>query len=331
MYLSPLLAASTRGVDCEPITTCSLVLWVSYDGGRFAGWSAANGIMRSVEGVLKERMAKLFGDVDPSRIVVEGMSRLDKGVHAHKMIAQTYCLSEDWESRGEQSIPGKRLPHPKNSSDTSSFVPFPMPPSKLVFVLNRMLPHDVSIRAVCPSPYRKGRPFHPTLDAASKTYQYTFSVGPIADPTRWRKSWHVGSSFNSSDIQLACGLLQGTHDFLAFRGAPRGKDDRRRQQQQSAVCTLSRVVFAEETVGDCPIPDLKTYKVMISGNRFLYKMVRFLVGCLVAVGQGKLSLADVEHAIQRGFFETNQKPECAPGNGLVLVEADYNMELNWIT
>ena len=94
--------------------------------------------VRSVQGVVQKSLAKLHGDVNPSRIVVDGSSRTDKGVHATSMIAQIYCLSSiaNCTLDGPNNIPGKKLPHPSSSHDNSpSFEPIPMDLPKLMYVL----------------------------------------------------------------------------------------------------------------------------------------------------------------------------------------------------
>lgn len=155
--------------DADIAVLTNALLHISYDGGRFTGWSAANdskdappeadtaatksklppplihssrkrrrrearktGFVRSVQGVVQANIAKLYGNVDCARIVVEGCSRTDKGVHATSLVAQVYCLSRDYsEHQGESTIPGKRLPHPRHAHDTTSFEPLPVSLQKL--------------------------------------------------------------------------------------------------------------------------------------------------------------------------------------------------------
>jgi tRNA pseudouridine38-40 synthase len=338
-------------IDDELSNKCytSLLLCVAYDGGRFTGWSAANkpnnslnaGFVRSVEGVLRNNLCKLFGDVDPLNIVLEGCSRTDKGVHSLGMIVQAYCLAQDWETRNmKSSISGKRLPHPTGPNDDTCFLPFRLSPERLQIVLNRMLPDDITICGVCPSPpLQEGlRPFHPTMDALSKTYQYRFSLGPIHDPTQWRRTWHIyDPKFEvSPQMETLCTLLCGTKDFRAFRGTARGRDDKTRQTRESTICTLYNVtltpinVMTTTTVTATTIPELQTYQFTFTGNRFLYKMVRYLVGSFVAVGSGELSCQDIENALQNGYFST-KKPPCAPAHGLVLKEVKFQKNIDWVT
>ena len=163
--------------------------------------------VRSVEGVIAQSLAKVYGDVDIKRIQIEGCSRTDKGVHGQSMVALVYCLTEEaaqkaMEERQQQNdisivskeshgadadadrttetrtrintsgIPGKRLPHPASPTDDSSFqrLPFNGDIDKLMFVMNRMLPPDVRISNIAPTPTKSSDalPFHPTLDARGK-------------------------------------------------------------------------------------------------------------------------------------------------------------------
>jgi tRNA pseudouridine38-40 synthase len=364
----------------------SAVLRISFDGSRFTGWSATDGqlvnsrtvkstqrsrrrrrrglqppvdegpgFVRSVEGVLRENLAKLWGNVDPSRIVVEGCSRTDKGVHATGMIAHIYCLKEDHdveEQLPEEStaplIPGKQLPHPASPTDTSCFESLPMNGnlSKIAFSLNRMRPSDVQITGIAPTPTSSSSPdtvFHSSLSSVSKTYMYRLSTGSIYDPIRKRTVWHVTersspSSLNLDKMQQACQLLQGTHDFVAFRGAARGNCDKRRYASQNTKCTLLSVQLRREDEammgsGDCSEgidPPLQHFIVEVTGDRFLYKMVRMLVGAVVAIGLGKLELSDLSRALKTGSWEIpsdeggrRNQFMCAPAHGLVLKHVDY--------
>ena len=342
--------------------------------------------VRSVEGQLRLLLAKLYGNVDPGRVQVEGCSRTDKGVHARSMVALFYCLAEgageeDEASAASRPIPGKRLPHPSSPTDASAFVPLPCGGDidKIMFCLNRMLPPDVRVGGISPTPYKKGEgealPFHPGLDAAEKTYRYTFSVGHMHDPTRWRSVWHldkiVGSAAPASapfDVEAAreaARCFVGTHDFAAFRGAFRGSE---RGRVQEAECTLSLVSIGPEGEGDnvaaadragTPIFDddyaiggseeqlrpvelrpLRTYVVTVRGDRFLYKMVRFLVGSIVSVGVGKASVEDVRSALDCGRWGeveqgAGEQPSerrsgeriCAPSHGLMLQDVSYPSEV----
>mmetsp|Transcript_33382 Transcript_33382/g.48677 ORF Transcript_33382/g.48677 Transcript_33382/m.48677 type:complete len:460 (-) Transcript_33382:52-1431(-) len=329
--------------------------------------------IRSVEGVMKKCLAKIYGNVDPARVQVDGCSRTDKGVHAKSMIAQMYCLNDEAVLLTEEgksslsSIPGKRLPHPTSSTDKSLFMPLPFESNlgKMMYVLNRMLPPDVRVSAVSETPAKNDSnesgcsasvPFHPSLDTVGKTYLYTFSIGDMHDPMRWRHVWHVDGFGRDFDLDLsrkAANALVGEHDFVAFRGAFRGSE---RGRVQDTVCTLSDLRITEERTSnlidavDIPLTEfsvggeyggstinpLTTYTVSMTGDRFLYKMGRFLVGTIVAVGHGKISVDDVKYALDHGIWESEKEGGkgkkqhiCAPAHGLVLNDVQYDDEINF--
>jgi tRNA pseudouridine38-40 synthase len=296
---------------------------------------------------LKENLAKLYGNLNPKRIVVEGCSRTDKGVHATGMIAHIYCLKELQEENettinsAASIIPGKKLPHPASSTDDTYFERIPMNGklSKIAFSLNRMRPSDVQVTGIAPTPDTEGTIFHASTSTISKTYEYTISTGSIYDPTMSRHVWHVTYS-QPVDIELmkqACQVLQGTHNFIAFRGSPRGTDDKRRFETQDTICTLFDVSITEheppfqhgyfDGVVD---PPLQTYKFHVTGDRFLYRMVRFIVGSCVAVGSHTLTLDDIRRALETGTWDIpndqngrRKEFECAPAHGLVLRHVNY--------
>jgi len=370
-----------------PLTTA--LLQISYDGSRFTGWSAGNdknnntvlsnmleqssgrgaqgakqrrrrnrnsgGFVRSVQGVLQTNLAKIYGNIDPSRIVVEGCSRTDKDVHAAGMVVQFYCLTETaahqattmkmvqqqtdestattaiLKNPGHQpSIPGKRLPHPWNSTDTSCFEVIPKTLSQLAFALNRMSV-DVQIMAYAPTPTttsQQQQPFHPTLASKSKTYRFLFSIGPMRDPTQYHRVWHIRHDdtkqhyyqdwSSKPSVLEACACLQGRHNFSSFQGVC-VDDKRKRTNKKDPICTLESVALSCRSKWQ----NTTTYELQVTGDRFLYKMMRFLAGAVVAVGQDKLTVDDLKSFLNDTKVRTNEW-ECAPAHALTLCEVHYD-------
>jgi tRNA pseudouridine38-40 synthase len=346
-----------------PLT--SAILRVTYDGSRFTGWSAANdpkpgspearllsprqrrrgrnrrsnleppikGYVRSVQGILKLNLAKVYGNLDPELIVVESSSRTDKGVHATGMIAMIYGLHQhSWDmTSADNHIPGKPIPHPKNATDSTWFRPVPMDLSKLAFTLNRMLPPDVRIVGIAPTPTTTTLVFHPSISVISKTYVYTFAATDtqknLLDPTARRIQWNVAGNefFDLEKAQEACRILQGTHNFSAFQGAPRGSSDREKRQREDGICTLFSITLHPISTTEL-MPTATSYRLMVRGDRFLYKMVRFLAGSIVDVGLGKASIERLEQALTQ---QQHERFSCAPAHGLVLQEVSYNTTFDW--
>lgn len=317
----------------------------------------AGGFVRSVQGVLQHNLAKLYGNVDVQRMVVEGCSRTDKGVHARGMIAHIYCYREnamvnDGTVNNDDEVDDKpredllsetshaarrRKPHPLNATDSTYFVALPKSLDELRGTLNRMLPWDLRVTRIAPPPNSSSsttQPFHPTRSASRKTYQYRFSLGPQHDPTQWRTTWHLEhldlphEALVVSRMQEAARILHGRHDFAAFQGAPCSASDKRKRSYQSTICTLDSVRIDRITdhVHPPPWPQAQTYQVTIQGDRFLYKMVRFLVGALVSVGvTQRLQLSNLQLALDTGNRSFLGTPiECAPAHGLVLAKVDYD-------
>ena len=135
------------------------------------------------------------------------------------------------------------------------------------------------------------------------------------------------NKFNISRARDCAFILSGTHDFVAFRGAFRGNE---RGKIQNTICNVQNITIENEgeDFGQS-FPSCSTYKVTITGDRFLYKMVRFLVGTIVQYGTNdEKSLQEVHHALSFGEWRsTNNSTSnvrlCAPANGLVLDHIDY--------
>ena len=298
--------------------------------------------VRSVQGVIQQQLAKLYGNVPISSVVVEGCSRTDKGVHATGMIAQIYCLSGTTVRNtsdvalSASSIPGKRLPYPCNGNDPNpSFKPIPTTLPKLMTSLNRMLYPDIQIMAYAhiPSiPQGSSLPFHPTLSAHRKSYTYTFSIGPMHDPTQSRTVWHIGNHCYTfiDAVRKASHSLVGIHDFRAFSGAPRSKSDllqRQKSDRYNTTCCIESITITERTDVWTNQNTIFTYSVQIIGDRFLYKMIRFMIGSIIAVGKGQLSMGDLHDMLSTG--QRGKEFECAPAHALTLQNVDYNVPIQW--
>jgi len=163
------------------------------------------GRIRTVDDTIRMALAKVYGDVNPKQIKIEACSRTDAGVHAESLVAQFYCIKNDKNATQSTSIQ-----RPKSNNDTDYLpLPFDSSLSKLVYVLNRMLPPDVRIVGAAPLPHVSSSvpmrgtgnsksdasiAFHPTLHTISKTYKYQFAVGPVHDPIKQNYLWHLDGS-----------------------------------------------------------------------------------------------------------------------------------------
>ena len=180
----------------------------------------------------------------------------------------------------------------------------PVPPEKLALALAPYMPPDLSLyaaRAVCDG-------FHPRYDARGKEYRYSILAVPVANPFYKDRAWQVYYPFLPDALERmnrAASHLVGTHDFSAFRaeGSP----------------TRSPV----RTVFDCHVVrEGELYTVSITGDGFLYNMVRIVTGTLLAVATGRMAPDDVERIL--ASQNRTAAGATAPPEGLCLARVFYD-------
>ncbi len=171
---------------------------------------------------------------------------------------------------------------------------------KLIAAFRIGLPSAIQIRSI----HAVAKRFHARFDATGKRYEYHLQLGD-ADPFRRPFSWSIYKPLNVAAMRAAAAVLQGRHDFRAFT-ALNGT------VREDTVRVLRRL----EVIGQG-----RRWRIVAEAEGFLYKMVRSLVGALVAVGEGKLTLAQLReslHATERIPAITT-----APPQGLFLVRVTY--------
>ncbi len=156
-----------------------------------------------------------------------------------------------------------------------------------------------------------------------------------------RDTWHIPhcKSFDLDRARECAEILSGTHDFVAFRGAFRGSE---RGKVQDTVCTLYKI-SVNEILSDSVL--CKTFVIDITGDRFLYKQVRFLVGTIVQYGKNrKINKNDVINILEskewHGSDNSGSNKEdvtviprcCAPAQGLCLKRVIFEDDciFDWI-
>jgi tRNA pseudouridine38-40 synthase len=167
--------------------------------------------------------------------------------------------------------------------------------NKLLLGLNAVLPSDIRVVELGP------KVFHPTLDASGKEYRYQICTESAQNPTMRLYSWHFPYCLDEGAIQRAIPHLLGIHDFSALAN----------EEKSDPVCTLRAIEF-----------DGKEFR--IQGNRFLYKMVRNLVGLLVYVGVGKIGVDRVPQILKSK--DRKLAGVTAPAHGLYLHQVFYNIK-----
>ena len=173
--------------------------------------------------------------------------------------------------------------------------------------LNAVLPADVAIVQLGIAP----EGFHPRFDAVSRTYRYTLLTQPWRSPLNRRTAWQVPYQLDMDRMAQASRCLIGTHDFSTFGRPPKG---------ENPVRTVSQ---AEWRRGAEAAPSGEWMTFDITANAFLYHMVRSLVGSLVLVGSGQLSVDEFE--VMLLARDSSLAKLLAPAHGLCLMRVEYKM------
>ena len=178
--------------------------------------------------------------------------------------------------------------------------------------MNQLLPSDIRLMQLRVAPHDR---FHATLSSTGKRYLYHIVLGPVLPPWLRLTHWHLPYSLDKTLLEKAASFFVGRLDFKTF------SNNRKGLQYQST----------ERTLSSCSVT-LNEHKehseciITLEGDHFLYKMARTIVGTLVWVARGKLSLESLPH-----LFETKDRTLAgmtAPSHGLELEEVKYN-ELLW--
>ena len=174
-----------------------------------------------------------------------------------------------------------------------------IPADKYPFVLNNLLPPDIRVQAGRPVP----DDFHARFLASGKTYTYRILNRRHASALE-RKCWHVPVPLDIEPMRRALSALPGTHDFAAFQAAG-----------GTARTTVRTIDQAELKERDGMLV------LTVSGNAFLYNMVRIIAGTVVEVGLGKRGT----DAFSRAFASLDRLDlgMTAPPDGLELTEVRY--------
>lgn len=175
-----------------------------------------------------------------------------------------------------------------------------IPPQKYAEALNSLLPSDVKVV----SSKRVKSDFNARYSAKNKTYRYSLYFGKVENPMLSRYKTLLKYPLDLEKIKSACKLIEGEHDFKCFLASG------------SSVKNTVRTVYSIKVVKKGNLLDF-----YVKGNGFLYNMVRIIVGSLVAVGEGRLTLEEIETAIKTGNRTLLGKT--MPAKGLTLYSVTY--------
>jgi len=265
----------------------TLKLTLSYDGSAYVGWQR-QAAGQSIQGLIEEALAR----IDGAPVVVFGAGRTDAGVHALGQVA-------------------------------SARVSTTLDQSTLRRALNAVLPTDVRIVSVEDA----ADGFHARYHASGKTYEYWIWQGDVLPPFLRASCWQIPRLLDVAAMDAAARMLEGRHDFGAFRSAGSRVKTSVRTMWSARVATgpprtaLTASPFESEATdaGGHPVV------VRLEADGFLRHMVRAIVGTLVEVGDGRRDPATMAGLLDRA--DRGEAGPTAPPQGLVLVRVHYAPEV----
>jgi tRNA pseudouridine38-40 synthase len=170
----------------------------------------------------------------------------------------------------------------------------------LVKGLNSLLPVDIRVHDA----REVAVDFHARYSTKSKVYVYAILNSLYNSPFYARYAWHIPYSIDVQSMHRAAKSLVGTHDFSAFKKKNEVYRSHERTVIRAGVKRRGNMAY-----------------VLVEGTGFLRYMVRNIVGTLVLVGSGRLSVDDFRSVLESG--DRDEAGPTAPAKGLFLREIKY--------
>ncbi|CAM9474173.1 unnamed protein product [Discosporangium mesarthrocarpum] len=265
-----------------------------YDGTNYEGFQLQPG-RPTVQGVLETRLAQRY----QLNVPVVASGRTDAGVHS-KGLAVHFDL-----------------PNPNENLD------------ELMYKVNRMLPEDVRIwnasHAPPPEPFQReqGLPWNAMTNARSKVYSYRLFFGDILSPMErlYRVQAQRAALSREVDRDLLLRSLPefvGRHDFAGFANKKEKKAREKLASGKGEYCTV-REVYAIQAVDEGG----GNLRLDFHLSGALYRMVRNMVGTMLAISSGRVGPEAVQEILATGTRDAN-KIYSAPAHGLTLENVLYD-------
>lgn len=175
-----------------------------------------------------------------------------------------------------------------------------IPGEKISYALNHLLPEDIVIQ----ESFEVEPDFHPRKCDSIKTYQYRILNRNFNLPVKGRNAYHFYRKLDLDKMREAAAYFVGKHDFKNFCSS--------HTQAKSTIRIIYSFDIEEED---------EEIVLTVSGNGFLYNMVRMLTGTLLDVGTGRMSPDKIPELL--AAKERVHSPNTAPARGLTLLDIEY--------
>jgi len=169
--------------------------------------------------------------------------------------------------------------------------------------VNAALPDDITLQDLTMTTAE----FQPRFDACSRVYRYQILQAETRQPLLRNRTWHFSKMLDLEEMQQAAEVLIGKHDFATFGQAPYGDN------------TVREVFVSKWSRFEQEIGFILTYEV--EATAFLKHMVRRMVGVLVEVGRGRITVEQLGDILRSA--DLARVKLVAPPQGLTLYKVKY--------
>lgn len=176
-----------------------------------------------------------------------------------------------------------------------------IPIKKFAIAINSNLKKSILIKSAEEVDER----FHSRLTCKKKTYRYVINNSKYGTAIYRNLETHIPIKLNIEEMQKAIKFFEGEHDFKAFKSSG--------TSSKSSVRTIYKAEVKQ-------MPNDKIW-IELTGNGFLYNMVRIIAGTLVEVGLGKIKAEEINDIMESKRRENAGKT--LPPQGLYLVNVEY--------
>ncbi len=175
------------------------------------------------------------------------------------------------------------------------------PIEKIAYALNSQLKKAIRIK----SAELVSNDFHSRYTCKKKTYRYEINNSEQGTAIYRNMQYHFPIKLDENKMNEAAKYLIGEHDFKAFKA--------------SGTCSKSsvRTIYDASVTRSGDVVD-----IILTGNGFLYNMVRIIAGTLIEVGEGKIEPQEVEDILESK--DRSKAGKTLPPNGLCLMKVEYD-------
>lgn len=178
-----------------------------------------------------------------------------------------------------------------------------IPIEKIPYAINSQLKKSIRVKKAEIVDDR----FNSRYNAKNKTYVYTINNSEQGSAIYRNMQYHYPIKLDENKMNEASKYFIGEHDFKAFKASG--------TSSKSSV----RIIYDAKVVRENEL-----IKIILTGNGFLYNMVRIIAGTLVEVGEGKILPSDVKDIIESK--ERSKAGKTLPPTGLCLYNVEYNIK-----